>query len=47
MTTVPPFPAPRVTLDPSVTDFYQFTKQSFTMEGYRCHELDEKIPVAI
>ncbi|MDD5938048.1 MAG: thymidylate synthase [Clostridiales bacterium] len=42
-----PFPAPRVTLDPSVTDFYQFTKQSFTMEGYRCHELDEKIPVAI
>ena len=42
-----PYPAPRVTLDSAVTDFYAFTKGSFTMEGYRYHELDMKIPVAV
>ena len=41
-----PYPAPRVTLDPAVTDFYAFTKQSFTVEGYQYHELAEAIPVA-
>ena len=42
-----PYPAPRVTLDPAVTDFYAFTKQSFTVEGYQYHELAEAIPVAV
>ena len=42
-----PYEAPRVALDPSVTDFYAFTKGSFTVEDYRCHELDGKIPVAV
>ena len=42
-----PYPAPRVTLDPAVTDFYAFTKGSFTVEGYQYHELEGKIPVAI
>lgn len=42
-----PFAAPKVTLDPSVTDFYSFTKGSFTVEGYQYHELEGKIPVAV
>ena len=42
-----PYPAPKVTLDPAVQDFYQFTKNSFTVEGYRYHEFSEKIPVAV
>ncbi|MBQ2634930.1 MAG: thymidylate synthase [Oscillospiraceae bacterium] len=42
-----PYPAPKVTLDGAVQDFYQFTKNSFTVEQYRCHPFDEKIPVAV
>ena len=42
-----PLPAPTVTLDPSVTDFYAFTKESFTVENYQFHEFNEKIPVAV
>ena len=42
-----PFDAPKVVLDPSVTDFYSFTKSSFTLEGYQAHPLDTKIPVAV
>ena len=42
-----PLPAAKVTLDPSVRDFYAFTKDSFTVEGYRWHEFNEKIPVAV
>lgn len=42
-----PFEAPKLVVDPNVTDFYAFTKQSFTLEGYQSHPLDEKIPVAV
>ena len=42
-----PLPAPRVTLDPSVTDFYAFTKNSLKVENYRYHSFDHQIPVAI
>ena len=42
-----PLPAPTVTLDKSVTDFYAFTKNSFTVENYQFHEFNEKIPVAV
>ena len=42
-----PFPAPKVTLDPSITDFYQFTKDSFKVEDYQYHPFTAKIPVAI
>ena len=42
-----PFPAPKVTLDPTVTDFYQFTKDSFKVEDYQYHPFTAKIPVAI
>ena len=41
------YPAPKVTLDTSVTDFYDFTKNSFTVEDYRFHPFDFEIPMAI
>ena len=41
------FPAPKVTLDPSVTDFYDFTKNSFTVENYQFHPFEFEIPMAI
>ena len=42
-----PSPAPRLVVDPSVTDFYAFTPDSFQMEGYTPAAFEEKIPVAI
>ena len=42
-----PFEAPKLWLDPAVTDFYGFTTDSLKLEGYQCHELDVKIPVAV
>ena len=41
-----PFPAPKMVVE-DITDFYKFTKNSFTAEGYKFHEFTEKIPVAI
>ena len=41
------FPAPKVSLDPTVTDFYDFTKNSFTVENYQFHPFDFEIPMAI
>ena len=43
----PGYDAPEFQMDPSVTDFYQFTKDSFQMEGYRYHDFDGEIPIAI
>ena len=43
----PQYPAPQLVLDPDVTDFYAFTRDSFSLPGYKYTELDEKIPVAI
>ena len=42
-----PFDAPRFILDQSVTDFYAFTPDSVTLEGYQAHPLAGKIPVAV
>ena len=42
-----PFDAPAFRLDPAVDDFYAFTKQSVSLEGYRYHELERPIPVAV
>ncbi len=42
-----PKPAPKFSLDPSVTDFYKFTRDSFTLENYEYSEFNEKIPVAV
>ena len=41
------YPAPTLRMDKSVTDFYAFTKNSFTLEGYRYHSFDFEIPLAI
>ena len=42
-----PSPAPRLIMDPSVTDFYQFTPDHFRLEGYAPAAFAEKIPIAI
>lgn len=42
-----PYDAPDFVMDKSITDFYQFTKNSFSLENYKYHEFNEKIPVAI
>ena len=40
-------PAPKFGIDTSVTDFYQFTRDSFSLEGYDPQPFEDKIPVAI
>ena len=42
-----PKKAPKVTLDPSIHDFYAFTKDSFTVENYEYSDFTGKIPVAV
>ncbi len=42
----PAFDAPKVSLD-DVSDFYQFTADSFHVEDYKFNDFDIKIPVAI
>ena len=42
-----PYEAPEFVMDRSVTDFYQFTVDSFSLKGYRYHPFKERIPVAI
>ena len=41
------FPAPKFTVDESITDFYAFTKDSFRLENYQYHPFDFEIPMAI
>jgi thymidylate synthase len=40
------FPAPKVTLDPTIKNFYDFTPESFTIENYKAGP-QEKFEVAI
>jgi len=42
-----PKPAPKLIVDPLVSDFYSFTKDSFKLEGYEPYAFEEKIPIAI
>jgi len=42
-----PRPAPKFIIDKSITNFYDFTVDSFSLESYNPHEFNEKIPVAI
>ena len=42
-----PLPAPRLVMDKSITNFYDFTVDSFSLDGYEYHKLGKKIPVAI
>ena len=43
----PPSAAPKLTVDPAVTDFYAFTRDSFRMEGYTPAPFEDQIPIAI
>ena len=43
----PTFEAPKFEIDPTVTDFYAFTKDSFRMVDYKCNKFDYEIPIAI
>ena len=43
----PTFEAPKFEVDPTVTDFYAFTKDSFKMVDYQCNKFDYEIPIAI
>ena len=42
-----PKPAPKFIIDPTVDDFYKFTRDSFRIENYEYSEFTGKIPVAI
>ena len=42
-----PRPAPRLAIDPDVTDFYSFTVDSFRLEGYEPWAFGERIEVAV
>mgnify|MGYP002518251937 CR=1 FL=1 len=41
------FEAPKFIMDKNVTDFYDFTKNSFKMEDYKFNSFDFEIPIAI
>ena len=41
------FEAPKFVMDPTVDNFYDFTKNSFRMENYRFNEFPYEIPIAI
>ena len=43
----PTYDAPKFWIDPTIKDFYDFTKDSFRMEGYQYSEFNHKIPIAI
>jgi thymidylate synthase len=41
------FDAPKVTFDPSITDFYSFTPESFKVENYVHGEKIGRFPIAV
>lgn len=43
----PQHPAPKLKMDTSITNFYDFTVDSFELEDYEFEKLGKKIPVAI
>ncbi|MDE6435830.1 MAG: thymidylate synthase [Lachnospiraceae bacterium] len=43
----PVYPAPKVTLNPEVKDFYQFTPDDITIEDYQAGPQIKNIPVAV
>lgn len=45
--TRPTFPAPKVTLNPEITDFYQFTPDDFKVEDYQTGPQVKNIPIAV
>ena len=47
MLTQTPTEAPQFRVDPSVTDFYAFDRNSFSLEGYTPAPFEDAIPIAI
>ena len=43
----PQHEAPRLWVDPAVESFYDFTKNSFRLDGYEYSPFDHKIPIAV
>lgn len=43
----PTFDAPKLWVDPTIKNFYDFTKDSFRLDGYQYSEFNHKIPIAI
>ena len=43
----PTYPAPKVWINPEITNFYDFTVDSFQLVDYEYEKLEAKIPVAI
>ncbi len=43
----PEFPAPKVTLNPDKTDFYEFTPDDFVIENYETGPQVKDIPIAV
>ncbi len=42
-----PLPAPKLIIDESVSDFYDFTPESFSLKDYQYHKISGKIEVAV
>ena len=42
-----PYDAPDFVMDKSITDFYEFNKNQFSLENYKFHDFNVKIPVAV
>ncbi len=47
MITRPTFPAPKVTLNPEITNFYDFTVEDVIVENYQANPQIKGIPVAV
>jgi thymidylate synthase len=45
--TRPQYPAPKVTLNPAVKDFYDFTTDDLTVENYQAGPQVKDIPIAV
>ena len=43
----PQYAAPQLSVDPDVSDFYAFTRDNFSLPGYKYTDFTEKIPVAV
>ena len=41
------YPAPQFSMDKSITNFYDFTKDSFRVDNYQFHDFKFEIPLAI
>ena len=43
----PPLPAPKVTLNPDITNFYDFMTKDILIENYETYEQIRNIPIAV